>query len=211
MSTVTNFNGEQIIEPGAYSEIIGAGTPTAAVDTFGNVILIDTGIGSGFGSGAGVNGEATQGLSSLQDFFTPQQMKAAVKGGILWDLVDYLWSPATTGNGPQKVSLISASTTVGATYVLPLQLDSSSAVINSITLKAKNEGVFGNGVMVGQVLTRGYGVKIKSGVVNPNKFILEFFEGQFKGLDGNGVAYDITEAQLSTLGANTMVCQTSEF
>lgn len=211
MATITNFAGEIIIEPGAYSEITGTGTPDAAIDTFGNVILIDTGIGAGFGSGAGVNGQNTTGLSSLKDFFTPLEMKNALKGGVLWDLVDYLWSPSTSGNGPQKVSFIKAATTTGAQYVLPLQVDSSHTVINSITIRAKNEGTFGNGVLTGQVLTRGYGVKIKAGVVNPNKFILEFFEGQFKGLDPNGVAYDLTEAELQAVGANTIVCQTGEF
>lgn len=206
MATITNFAGKQEVEPGAYSQIIGSGTPQAAVDTFGNVLLIDTGIGTGFTAGAGVNGQLKSGLSSLQDFFTPLDMKNYLKGGILYDLVDYLWAPSNNGNGPQKVSFLKAATTTGATYVMSLN---SSA--NSITYQARNEGTFGNGVLNGSVLTNGYGVKIKAGILNPNKFIIEIYEGQFKGLDPNGNAYGLTISQLQGLGINTAVYTSIEF
>jgi len=210
MANITQFGNKQEVEPGAYSQINGGGTPASSIDTYGVVLLIDTGIGAGFVSGAGVNGTLKSGINTLKDFYTPLEMKDYFGGGILYDLVDYLWAPSNNGNGPQKVSFIQAATTTPASIVLPLDTD-SSIVVNSITFQALNEGVYGNGVYNAPVLTSGYGIKIISGILNPNAFILEIFKGQFKGLDPNGNAYGLTISQLVGLGQNTAVYTSQEF
>ncbi len=208
MATITDFNGQEIVEPGAYSEINGAsGVNSSAVDTFGVVMLIDTGIGTGFVGGASINGQYKSGINAVQDFYSPDEMKAAVKGGIIWDLVDYLWSPSNTGRQPQKVSLVKAATTVAATLAMTVQTSPAA----SLTLAARNEGTFGNGVVTSGILTNGYGLKWKSGVLDPAKFIIEFYEGQFKGLKPNGSAYEFTQAELVTLGVNNLIASTPEF
>lgn len=211
MSTVTQFGNEIETEPGAYSQINGAGTPSSAIDTYGVVLLIDTGIGAGFTGGGSVNGQLTNGAAALQDFYSPLDMKRFFKGGILFDLVDYLWSPSNNGAGPQKVSFIKAATTTCASIVLPLKITGGSTVINSITLQALNEGTFGNGVYNAPVLTGGYGVKIKSGILNPAAFIIEFYEGQYQGLDSNNVPYGLTLAQLIANGQNNAIYTSAEF
>ena len=203
MPTIVNFNNRQIIEPGAYSQI-KSGIPVPAVlGTYGNVMVIDTGIGKGFGWGSGVNGELLNGARSIYSFDSSDEMKRALKGGILYDLMDYLWSPTRNGSGPRKVYYARAATTTAPKI--------NFSFPDNVFINSKTEGDAGNGLIQSNngipTLVKGYGVKLKSGIVNPNAFILEFYEGQYRGSDESGSDFDASINDVS----NYILCRSSEF
>ena len=131
MPTIVNFNNRQIIEPGAYSQI-KSGIPVPAVlGTYANVMVIDTGIGKDYGWGSGVNGELTNGAGSIYSFTSLEDMKRAVKGGIVYDLMDYLWSPTRNGNGPNTVYYAGAATTTSTKCIVLFKTSVLNRLSNS--------------------------------------------------------------------------------
>lgn len=204
MPNIVNFNNRQIIEPGAYSQI-KSGIPVPAVlGTYGNVMIIDTGVGKDYGWGSGINGEILNGARAVYAFESAEDMKRGVKGGSIYDLADYLWSPTKNGNGPRKVYYARAATTT------PAQM-SFTLGDTELVISAKSEGTVGNGVVQSNkgipTLVQGYGVRLKSGIVDSTAFILEFYEGQYRGVDESGRDYDVPKKDLS----NHILCRSSEF
>jgi len=183
MPTTQTFGGRQIIEPGAYSQIKSGINNAPDVASFGNVMIIDTGTGAGFGGGSGINGTIASKKSSIYSFNTIQEFRSFVRGGKLWDIAEYLFSPVSNAQGPQKVFLVRAATTVAATITYTL-------TNGAFTVRCKNEGTGGNGVSASGNLSRGYGAIMKAGIVDSAKFIIEFYEGTFKGLDADNDPYD---------------------
>ncbi len=192
MPQIVNFDNKQILEPGGYSRILGGSAPVAALDIYGTVMLIDSGSGKGFGGGSGIAGSLLNGSDSIYEITSRDDAKEFLRGGMLYDLMDYLWSPSNAGGGISKMLYARAATTVAATIVL-----SFNAGANTLTLAVKNEGTVGNGALTSGVLTKGFGVKMRAGVNNPNKYILDFYSGKFKGNDPNGVPYELSEAILA--------------
>lgn len=192
MPKIVNFDGRQIIEPGVYSTIKG-GSPVPPVQgTYGNVFIIDTGIGKTYGHGSGISGELSEGTDAVYEFTSSLDCKKAFGGGVLWDLMDYLWNPSNNGRGINRLFYARAATTVAAFKTITF----SSGVI---TVKARNEGIRGNGetnVTTGK-LVKGYSMKLIAGIVDPNKFILQFFEGQYRGKDSSGFEYETDELLLN--------------
>ena len=69
MSSTFYFNNRQISLPGVYSTIISGETGPARNLDYGKVLVVDTGTYSaGFGGGAGINGENTQGQNAIYTF-----------------------------------------------------------------------------------------------------------------------------------------------
>src|SRR3990167_8982749 len=93
MATVINFNNKQIIEPGAYSQIKALISSKPQDSSSGNLLIIDAGSGAGYGGGSGISGELASNLDSIYGFDTLQDFKAFVRGGILWDVADYIFNP----------------------------------------------------------------------------------------------------------------------
>src|ERR1035437_2723059 len=193
MPQIVNFDNKQIIEPGGYSRILGGSAPVAALDTYGTVMLIDSGLGKDFGGGSGIAGSLLSGSDSIYEITSRDDAKEFLRGGMLYDLMDYLWSPSNAGGGISKMLYSRAATTVAATIAL-----SFNGGANILTLAAKNEGTVGNGAFTSSVLTRGFGVKMRAGVNNSAKYILDFWAGKFKGNDPNGIPYELSEAVLAT-------------
>lgn len=200
MAILVNFDGKQILEPGSYSRITSGFSPAPAASTYGDVVLVDTGSGKGFGFGAGVNGELAQGNDAVYEFASATDAKAAIRGGLLYDLMDYLWTPAKNGRGPRRVFVVRAATTVAAKGTM--NYTNGSGLI----IAAKNEGTGGNGTVANSVLTNGYGWKLKAGVVNTAKFIVEFYEGTYRGADANGVDYEVAASKV----ANKIIVRSDE-
>jgi len=204
MPNIVNFNNRQIVEPGVYSRIVGGGVNQTTIDTYGSVLLIDTGSGAGFGGGSGINGEISSGEASVYQVKNVIDAQKFIGGGILWDLMNYLWNPTTNGNGPQNLYIIRASTTTGANKSLTL-------APGNISIKAKNEGLRGNGSVLttgsSTYLTKGYAMRVSAGTINPNALVVTFYEGQYRGKDSNGNEYDLSEVQVR----NSIVCQSIEF
>lgn len=203
MPSIVNFDNRQVIEPGAYSQVRGLTNTSASTATYGNVVLIDTGSGTGFGGGSGIIGELLSGAESIYEIAQPVDAKKFLRGGILYDLQDYLWSPRNTAGTPNRVYIVRAATTTCATATISFGTGNGA-----VTLKTRNEGVGSNGTLTGSVITLGYGWGLRAGIVNTSAFIMDFYEGQYRGLDPNGYPIDgITQAQAK----NQIVCSSPEF
>jgi hypothetical protein len=143
MATVVNFNGKRIIEPGVYAQI-KSGIPARPNNfSFGNLLVIDTGKGSKFGGGSGINGQFSNGLNSIYSFDDVDDFKGFVKGGLFYDLADYIFTPANNAAGPQTVYIARAAQTVPAEIMYEFL---SSPNGGKLSFLCKNEGSIGNGV-----------------------------------------------------------------
>jgi hypothetical protein len=207
MATIVNFNGRKVIEPGAYSQIKSGVPVPVTLGTYGNVCIIDTGIGVGYGYGGGINAglPTAGGVKSVYEFKNARDMKESIGGGILYDVADFLWSPSKNGLGPEKVIYVRACTTVPA-------IKATTFSTGAITLKCKNEGTRGNGALVTNynglsIVSRGYGWKLKAGIIDTAKYIIEFYEGQYRGKNADNVEYVTEEVNCDA----KIVCQTPEF
>jgi hypothetical protein len=188
MATIVNFNGRRIVEPGFYSVIKGGNNSPIQDLSSGNVLIIDSGSGATWGGGSGISGEQAQGLSSVYSFDNLEDFRGFVKGGIWWDLADYLFNPLLGANGVTRLMIVRAATTTSATIAYTL-------TNGTLTFKTKHEGVFANGVASSSVLRKGFGCTMKAGLNDPTKFMFEFYQGTFKGLDPDGSPYGgISEA-----------------
>ena len=183
MPTTNNFNNRLIYEPGFYSRITYGGQVLTFASSYGNVCLIDTNKNAGYGGGSGINGELASKKKAIYEFTDREEAKAFLKGGLFWDLMDYLFSPSNNGNGIPKIYLIKAATTEAAGITLSFNA-------GTIVCKARTEGLFGNGVISSSKVRKGYGAKVIAGIIDPNKFIVELQEGQFHGLDADSDPYD---------------------
>jgi hypothetical protein len=159
MATSFTFNNEVVRLPGSYSQFSSGVTNPPLSLSFGNILLIDTGSGAGYGAGAGVAGELSSDMDAVYTVDNLRDFRSAVGGGILWDIAANLFQPngAGGGNGVSKIFYVRAATTLAASATLVLTGGGSNG--GSITIKAKNEGVVGNGSL--------YGVKIADTSANP--------------------------------------------
>lgn len=200
MATSFIFNGKKVSLPGAYSTIkSGIRNPASPLD-FGNTLIIDVGGGAGFGGGAGVNGTLKSGKSTLYTFDNVRDFKNFVRGGKFWLLAGPLFSPGGGAtSGISSLTYIRALTTTPAEIDIPFgaQDDSDSDLDSSndgnVVVQVRDEGTGGNGVLTSGNLSSGYAAKVISGVIDTNKFIVQFWRGSFRGLDialSNGVPYD---------------------
>ena len=106
MAETTVFDGQLYIEPVSTGRVQGGVNNAGAPSSFGNILIIDTeagaspsnevtALGAGFaGWGEGKSVYSAGSINQISDFLheynTPQEMKAGVKGGLLFDLVEYL-------------------------------------------------------------------------------------------------------------------------
>lgn len=185
MSTVSNFYGRACIEPGSYAATVYNPTSVVNVANFGNVMIIDTGLSKNneyeFAGGAGINGELSKGLKSVYEFSDYESFAAFMGGGKVCDIAQKLFTPVGQSKGTPKLYYTRAATTKCANISLEL-----SAGI-TLNLKCKNEGIAGNGALVGGVLKVGYAAKIIAGI--NGGFALQVSRGSFQGVDEAGESY----------------------
>ena len=93
MAIPVNFNGKKVIEPGVYSQIKSGVPAKPPVVTFGNLMIIDTGSGAGWGSGSGISGQHSEGIGSVYGFDNVNDFMLFMKGGLYYDLADYIFNP----------------------------------------------------------------------------------------------------------------------
>jgi hypothetical protein len=219
MAQQTQFGNTTIGEPGAYSRITsGINNPPIAL-SYGSVLLIDTGLGQGYG-GAAINGTLANGKSGIQVFSDIENFRNTVRGGMFWQAAKWLFRPSKDLNikGISNLFFISAKTAIPAEIVYTFG-DFSTSDSDSITdggqivLQVKNEGVVGNGVKTGTKLTRGYAGKMRVGVQDTNKFIIDFYAGTFTGLDADGEPYtDSPGAGIAEANSvPQLLCSSKEF
>jgi len=143
MPTVVNFNGKKIIEPGVYAQIKSGIPAKPSNSSFGDLVLIDTGkSGKEWGGGSGINGEFANGVNSVYGFQDVDDFKQFNKGGLFYDLADYIFNPINGAVGPDTVYMVRACTTTPASisYNFP-----TGANGGSLSFLCKNEGEVGNG------------------------------------------------------------------
>lgn len=207
MATVVNFHGKNYIEPGAYAVTEYNPTSVANVAQFGNVMIIDTGLSMNgsyeFSGGAGINGELSKGLKSVYEFDTYDDFYSFIGGGKVADIADKLFTPYAGAAGAPKVYYVRAATTTSATLT-----------VGDVTLKCKNEGIVGNGVISDGILKVGYGVKVIAGTEDSSKFKVQLFRGNFQGVDNAGEAfgaYSFADAKANLLAESPEMSTCVEF
>lgn len=186
MATEVNFHGKTYIEPGSYAATVYNPTSVVNVAEFGNVMIIDTGLSINgtyeFAGGAGVNGELAQGLKSVYEFTNYEDFLSFMGGGLVGDIAKKIFTPIDGAAGAPKLYYVRAATTTCATITLTFSAG------NTLSLKCKNEGVVGNGVLTNGVLRVGYGAKMVAGSVE-GTFKLQVYRGSFMGVDEDGESF----------------------
>lgn len=187
MATVVNFHGRNCIEPGSYAATVYNPTSTLNNAEFGNVMIIDTGLGYRedgyeFSGGSGVHGELAQGLKSVYEFENYQDFLSFVGGGMIGDIAKRIFTPLTGSAGAPKLYYARAATTTCAT--MTLQVSSG----NGIKFTCKNEGVCGNGKVVDDVLKAGFGAAFTAGD-EEDYYHLVVYQGNYMGTDDDGEPY----------------------
>jgi hypothetical protein len=200
MATEMNFEGRRITLPGVYSTIkSGIKNPPISLP-YGNVLLIDTGSGAGYGGGAGINGELASGQDVIYPIDNIADFRTTVKGGYWYTLAKPLFKPLNSPgvNGISTLYYVRAATTIASTMTFNPEgtIGGYGAGIGGGTfvVKCRDEGVIGNGSLTDGELRKGYAFKLSAGVLNPAKFIMTFYLGTFTGLAGDGFPYgDVIE------------------
>lgn len=186
MATTISLNGKTIKRPGVYALTKSGIQRSPQALPYGNVIIIDQGLGIDFAGGAGVDGQGTQGSDSVYTLTTPQQYQDFMKGGPLWDLAEPLFKPSknATYPGVSKVYFIKAATTTPAAVEYEF-------VNGTLTLETIDEGFGANGVVETTNLVKGYAMKIVKSLVSPTKYVARFYHGTYAGEDVlNNIPYN---------------------
>lgn len=144
MPTVVNFKGKRVVEPGVYAQI-KSGIPAKPSNfAFGNLAIIDTGKSKSWGGGSGINGKFVNGINSVYSFDDVDDFKSFVKGGLMYDIADYIFNPINGASGPETVHYLRACTTTPAEIIYDF---SSNGNGGNIKFLCKNEGEVGNGYL----------------------------------------------------------------
>lgn len=195
--------GKSTAIPGVYGEIkSGVKNPSQAL-SYGNVCLIDTGSGAGWGGGSGINGALKNGSDAIYSFDTPQDFQSFVRGGIHWLLASPLFKPAGVGAngstipGVSRLWYIRAATTTAA--VISYTFTGGGANGGVLIFSPNDEGLTANGVLTppstGE-LTRGYGAKFITNPLDNTTFILQVWRGTYRGTDT--YSNDLDAAEVNT-------------
>jgi len=206
MATQVYFNGKLRKLPGAYSKITSGEQNTPANLDFGKVMIIDNGLGAGYGGGSGIAGSLSTGKDSVYQFSDVDSYKSFLKGGLLWKLAEKLFFPYPGVSGVSTIYHAKAADTVAAT--MTFTATGGGAAGGTFKVKVKDEGLAGNGAMTSSHLDKGYGFTVEVGVVDNTKFIFKIWLGQWKGDHTDGLAYnEIAKASTTPI----LVVQSPEF
>jgi hypothetical protein len=184
--------------PGVYSEFRSGINNAPLQASFGNVLIIDTGKGTGYAGGAGINGTLESGINSIRNFSRLADYRDHVKGSELWLLAEPLFQPngAGNGNGAPSIFFVKAATTAPA--VITYTFTGGGTAGGVFAIQVRDEGTCGNGVETSSILTRGYAAVMRAGTIDVAKFVIDFYVGTFKGLDAESDPWDFI-AQANTL------------
>lgn len=188
MSISHIFNGKVISLPGAYSAVKAGSTNYYSTSSYSKVLIINTDKENSFGGA--VNGELTKGKDALYRVRTQAEAKSLLKAGRLYQMVKPLFQPSRKSgtNGISDLYYINALTTKAA--VMKPELTTGDA---ELSIQCLDEGPSGNGNETSKgsgVLATGYALKIISGVRDTSKYIIQIWQGTFKGLAEDGYPYD---------------------
>lgn len=200
MAIKTSFGNKTIALPGVYTRTLSLiKNPPLFLD-YGKVLLIDTGLGAGYGLGAGIAGELGSGKSAIYLFSELSEFRTSVRGGLFWQIAEGLFKPDETRQGISQLYFASAKESIASKIELYFG-DASVSDVDGVfdggfvKVKARNEGPVGNGTLLSGKLTRGFATKLITSVSDSTKYVLQFWAGSYRGVDENNVPYDdIAEA-----------------
>ena len=173
--------------PGIYTQIKSGIRNSSLQLSYGNICIIDTGMGAGYVSLPGVQGQTSEGSDSVFEFTTIQEFRTFVRGGIYWKLAENLFLPSGSNPGISKVYFVRAAATTSGSVTINL------GSVGSFTIKSRDEGLAVNGLLNTQSeLYKGFAVKLLESSFNAGSYRLQFYIGTYKGLDPdtNGFSYD---------------------
>ncbi len=196
MATQVYFNGKNRKLPGAYSRITSGEQNTPLSLDYGKILIIDTGLGAGFGGGSGIDGEIYSGKDSIYTFTDVDSYKSFLKGGLFWKIAVKLFFPYSSYNGVSEVMHVKAATTTPAKLTFSASGGGSNG--GTFVLKCKDEGTVANGVLTSDHLDSGYAFTIESGTADTSKWILKIWLGQYTGTYSDGLSYDTVDAEDTT-------------
>lgn len=142
MPTIVNFKGRRVVEPGVYAQIKSGIPAKPSTASFGDLLIIDTGKGKAWGGGSGINGTFANGIESVYSFQDVDDFKAFVRGGLFYDLADYIFNPIDGASGPETVSIVKAATTTPAEIEYAFTEDANGGTVKFL-VKSEGEGANG--------------------------------------------------------------------
>ncbi len=193
MASEININGKTYILPGVYGVVkSGIKNPPLSLP-YGNILIIDTGSGAAYGGGSGINGDFVDGIDAVYPIGNIDDFRLAVKGGYWYTLAKPLFQPsnAVGVNGVSTAYYVRAATTTGATMTFSPTGGGSNG--GTLTVKCKDEGLIGNGVLTSAELVKGYAFKLSAGVIDTAKYILTYYLGTYTGTASDGLPYGSTK------------------
>ena len=186
MSYSVYFNNRQISLPGAYSTIVSGETNPARNLDYGKVLIIDTGnFGAGFGGGAGINGELSNGQDAIYTFQNLADFRSFQKGGMFWKIAEALFIPDSSNPaavGISELYFVRACTTKAAT----LKFTTSGG--STFAFKTRDEGLWANGIKNTEKLSSGYAYTITN-ASEAEKWIMQVWRGTYTGTAADGLPY----------------------
>jgi hypothetical protein len=137
--------------PGVYTEFASGVTNPPLQASFGNALIIDTGLGSkgyfgsGFSGGAGINGELKSGIEAVEQFSTIREARNKVRGSEIYSLIEPIFQPQGAGNaqGTPKLFFAKAATTTAGE--ISYTFTGGGANGGTFTVWTKDEGLNANG------------------------------------------------------------------
>lgn len=188
------FNGKLISLPGSYATIKGTGLTETPITNDRVVLVIDSGTGAGYGSGAGVDGQSANGSDAIYEFTDMSTFQNFVGGGVWYQLAKPLFQPVKSLGGVNKLYYMRAATTAPGKMELTF-------TNGSIILGTTSEGTGVNGVLDdNKKLTTGLGATMSIGQVDDTKFIFRFYKGSYTGTAPDGLPYgDVSETLANPL------------
>ena len=163
MATKFEFGGKMITQPGTYAKTESGITNPPLDLSFGNMIVIDTGSGAGFGGGSGIAGTLKKNKDAIYVFDNIRDFRSFVKGGLWWLLAKPLFRPNKVGTpGISKIYYVKATTTVPAEIAPTVPLAGGGANGGTFDIQVRDEGLVGNGAEISAKLTRGFAMTMES-------------------------------------------------
>lgn len=187
MATKIYFNNKPEVLPGVYSTITSGEQNLPQNLDYGKVLIIDNGLGAGFGGGSGINGALANGKDAVYKFNDIESFKDFVKGSMFWKLSEALFFPFKSQPGVSTLYYVRAAETAPAVMTFTATTEGAGGTFK---IKCKDEGVIGNGILTSSHLDKGYAFTIGAGVKDASKFILKIWQGTWKGDHTDSIAYD---------------------
>ena len=197
MSTTHFFNGKTIKLPGVYSAIKSVSPANFVAASYSKALIVN--VNPEYAFGGSVKGELTKGGDAVYRLRTAQEGRSFLKAGYPWYVVDCLFNPSRQEGrtGISELYFLNALSSTAPTLTMALTGS------KSFVIKVKDECNWANGEKIytaelptsvadipSENLKKGYALCIEKGTRNKDKYVIQVWQGTFKGLHSDGLAWD---------------------